>query len=229
MHALNRLSCANPPADATSLCDSTQWITWSGFFTPGQYLTGRGAPEVMTAIATFADPFGGTAVPGRPLSATNLLLCDGALFNDGTLMGCQGDTAATHRALLLATTGQEIGTGAALSGQRMHWTVQLSTPARHVAPIPSGSHFFDGGQIRFALNVSDTTPPRRAEVVIDGAAHPLHVDLGTATLGLLAYFEAPGPGCRSYYFRYVRSDGTVWRYPAAGSLRTFGEGTCTES
>ena len=229
MHALSRLACASPPADPTTLCDSTQWTTFSGFFTPGEYLGGRGAPETMTTIATFADPFGGTALPGRPLAVANLLLCDGILFSDGTLSGCPADTAAIHRAFLLSMASPEIGTGAATSGQRMHWTVLFSTPARHTAPVPSGSHFFDGGQIRFALNVSDTTPPRRAEVVIDGTAHPLHVDLGTATLGLLAYAEAPGPGCRSYHFRYVRGDGTVWRYPATGSLRTFGEGTCTEN
>jgi cysteine-rich repeat protein len=233
VHARTMVDCGITPVDPSRLCDNTVWPTWTGWYSAHscEYCsgTGRGAPETITTIVPFADPFGGTALPGRPLAVANLLLCDGFLFSDGTLGGCQDDPAANHRALVLSTTSPEIGTGVALTGQRMYWTVLFSTPARYTAPIPSGSHFFEGGQIRFALNVSDTAPPRRAEVVIDGTSHPLHVDLGTATLGLLAYAETPGPACRSYHFRYVRSDGTVWRYPAIGALRTFGEGTCTEN
>jgi hypothetical protein len=52
--------------------------------------------------------------------------------------------------------------------------------------------------------------------------------MGTDTNGHWSLAQTMGTACRSYHFEAVDSAGNVWRYPASGELRTYGEGNCTE-
>ena len=40
--------------------------------------------------------------------------------------------------------------------------------------------------------------------------------------------EASAAGCRSYHFEATTQGGLLWRFPASGELRTFGDGSCAE-
>jgi len=63
-------------------------------------------------------------------------------------------------------------------------------------------------------------------VVIDGLAHEMDLDLGTAAAGTYRLDVGRAGSCREYYFLATTAVGETWRYPGPGVFVTDGEGAC---
>jgi hypothetical protein len=142
-----------------------------------------------------------------------------------------------HRKNIMNGAYKEKGTGFAIGpvGRRdenPYWVQDFG--GNHSAwsdrPVAAGSHlFWESSTITFAANFYDDAAPGKAEVIIDGQAHSLSVDLGEANAGTYTVDLPTAGQCRSYFFRFVDNRGESWRYPEKGALITYGEGGCDQA
>jgi hypothetical protein len=153
---------------------------------------------------------------------------------DGSSGACAPDgNGDGHRANLMDGTWQAVGVGYFQGGSGpygSYFTQDFGGKAAGVSPpLVDGSHdLVTGGTTRFFLNYDDAAAPQSVTLELDGAMIPIAVALGTAAAGSYAAEETSGTGCRSYAFLAVDASGTSWRYPASGSLRTYGEDGCSD-
>ncbi len=172
-----------------------------------------------------------------PLNTVNQWLCDevgtpsACAPDDGTASGDDG-----HRTNIMDGSFKALGTGYAYASNDpnhyyYYWTQDFGGKANGpMPPLVDGSHvFYPSGKTTFAANYAATAAPLSVSVVINGTPSSLVRTMGTATQGHWALTQTKGTACRSYHFEAVDAQGLVWRYPAAGELRTYGEGSCTES
>eukprot|EP00727_Mastigamoeba_balamuthi_P009634 m51a1_g5293 hypothetical protein (342) ;mRNA; r:211891-213396 len=149
-----------------------------------------------------------------------------------TLNGCVTDGSAGHRQNIMKIGG-EVGCGVVISGQSLASTCDMSSTA---SPYPaaqmqvaSGAHVTDyanRGKFYFVASWASTAAPTSAPVVVvDGARVPLTLYAGSG--GSATYMSAKtaygsSDACKSYYFLFGSA-----RYPATGSFKTYGIGSCT--
>jgi hypothetical protein len=163
------------------------------------------------------------------------LLVDG-LVCDATGGQCAQDRTAQagHRTNIMSSSFTLIGTGYApdtKSTWRSYW-VQDFAASDSVSgpPLVAGCHdFLAAGKTSFLLNYRDTgnQPPVSVQVVLDGTAYNMTLDLGTPAAGTYRLDVAKSGACRRYYFQAITAAGQSWRYPGPGVFLTDGEGACT--
>lgn len=162
---------------------------------------------------------------------------DSALFAwacDGSSGACAPDgNGDGHRANLMSAGWQALGVGyfaLATSPYDWYWTQDFGAKADGpTPPLVDGSHdLVAGSTVRFFANYYDAAPPQSVDVNLDGTVLPLALALGAEGRGTYALEAASGTSCRSYFFVAVDAGGATWRYPASGTLHTYGEGGCTE-
>lgn len=137
-----------------------------------------------------------------------------------------------HRAAIMNGSATELGVGHAVILSH-YWVQDYGVRTFAVtSPIASGSHIIPAsGQIRFMVNVDDpagTAPPQSVSLFLNGVSQTMPLHMGTADRGTYGLTVPTATACRSYYFRVVAANGQIWRYPASGEYRTFGEGGCTQ-
>jgi hypothetical protein len=203
---------ARTPCFSHDSCDGTSWATRIRSY---YSLSGSIGENIA-------------AGPSDPRHAMNLWLCDasgGSCCADGA--SCDG-----HRRNMMNGGWRALGTGHGyVSGAPYgHYWTQDFGGASDLAepPLVDGSHLAVGAETVFLANWSAAAPPRSIAVVVDGAATPLALDLGTAARGTWSARTPRGTACRSYHLQAVDVDGGSWRVPATGEYRTFGEGSCAE-
>jgi hypothetical protein len=104
--------------------------------------------------------------------------------------------------------------------------VQVTVPF-----LVDGTHLFiEGGVTSFWANYYDPsiTAPQAARIYVDGQPHDLTLTLGSFFSGTWMLDLPTASDCRSYSFFFVDGYGQEHWYPESGSLRTYGEGACTE-
>lgn len=178
-----------------------------------------------------AGSIGENVAMGYPTAKTvvDVWLCDetgGQCAADGTL-------AAGHRTNMVNDNFRQIGTGYAVDASvawRRYWVQDFASNApTSRPPTVAGCHdFLESGRTSFLLNYYDRSdqPPRVVEVVIDGLAHEMDLDLGTAAAGTYRLDVGRAGSCREYYFLATTAVGETWRYPGPGVFVTDGEGAC---
>jgi hypothetical protein len=166
--------------------------------------------------------------PADPRHAMSMWLCDasgGSCCADRT--SCDG-----HRANIMNAGYRALGPGYAhVSGNYQNYWTQDFGGASDAPSVPlvDGSHlFFPGGRITFLANLVDSGAPRSVKLVLSGSEVTMDLDLGSAASGTYAASVAVGSACRAYHFVAVDATGVSWRYPAAGELQTYGEGSCAD-
>eukprot|EP00727_Mastigamoeba_balamuthi_P001004 m51a1_g10900 hypothetical protein (415) ;mRNA; f:32733-34537 len=150
---------------------------------------------------------------------------DGSQFN---LNNCPEDgPSAGHRSNIM-TMGGEVGCGVAISGSTMISTCDTSTQqssySNSQTQVASGAHVTDvlhKGKFYFIASSASAVPS--ASVIVDGRRIAMKPYAGTTT-----YTTDPVPftsteRCHSYYFQFSST-----RFPAQGSYKTFGIGSCAE-
>ncbi len=159
-----------------------------------------------------------------PFSAVVVLLEDGGAL-DGTM-------EAGHRTNIMSPNFLEAGNGYCydFTTDYDNWyTTDFGAQDGFVAPpsLVDGTHLFlASGTTSFWANYysSEGTAVASAKVYVEGVSYDLSQDLtGTWSVDLPS-----GDGCRSYTFQFVDGEGETLWYPVVGSLRTWGEGGCTE-
>lgn len=203
-----------------SSCDGTAWNTRiRSYYTETQTLgeniaTGEATPQATVRQWLLDERTGGVVPADKTTCGTGR--CDG------------------HRYNIMDPTYREMGTGYAHGTVAWYhfWVQDLAAGAPDYSNrIAAGSHLFlVNGRTTFMANYyhSGGGAPTQSTVVIDGVEQNLTLSLGTAVRGTYTLEVARGTACRSYYFRFVDSQGTTWRYPENGALRTFDEGSCAE-
>ncbi len=162
-----------------------------------------------------------------PFSAIVALILDG-----GALDGTGG---AGHRTNIMSTLFHEMGAGygyGAGSTYHSYYTEDFGGGAADfTSPLAAGTHMFTGdGNTTFMASYRSGggVPVQTAELVVDGASHPMSLDFGAATQGTWRCILPTAGSCRTYYFKFTDTHAAVWLYPEAGQLRSFGEGGCAE-
>jgi hypothetical protein len=187
----------------------------------------------IAAYYTLSGTMGENIAAGYPdaRAAMNAWLCD----QSGA--ACCADHAACdgHRRNMMSGAFHALGAGYASRAGSPYGTyftqdfggVATALPA--TPPLVDGAHLlFPPGQTTFLANYFASADPRSVTLVLDGASHPLALELGVAARGSWSVALARGAGCRSYHFEAVDGPGAGWRFPASGELRTAGEGSCAE-
>jgi hypothetical protein len=192
-----------------------------------------GTPWTMRIASFYAAGAGGeniAAGAGDPRAVVNSWLCDStgkACCRDG--QSCDG-----HRRNLMNARFRGSGFGYATNTSKHYWTQDLAgglVPAVPATPLIDGAHTLIGTTAtKFLANYRDAAgAPRSVTLVLNGARIAMMRDLGTATRGTFAASRPRAAVCRSYHFESVDYAGRVWRYPAAGEFRTYGEGACVRN
>jgi len=161
-------------------------------------------------------------------------LVDGLLCDAVGGQCAQDRTAqAGHRTNIMSSSFNLLGAGYAPDTRsiwRHYWVQDFASgePADR-PPVVAGCHdFLVTGKTSFLLNYRDTTeqPPASVQVVLDGTAYNLPLDLGTPAAGTYRLDVTKSGTCREYYFLAVTGSGQRWRYPGPGVFLTEGEGAC---
>ncbi|MBD3418606.1 MAG: hypothetical protein GF398_00665 [Chitinivibrionales bacterium] len=154
--------------------------------------------------------------------------------------GARWKSGDGHRKNIMNAQYFDIGTGYAYgkpqnySNAQPFWVQDFGTATSQFSgyALPAASHIFPGSnKIRFLVCYYDDSrkKPQQAGIVIDGEVFKLHLHLGSEAQGTYLYETDESFRCRSYHFVFSDGDGTAWRYPEAGQLRTYGEGNCSQS
>ncbi len=181
-------------------------------------------------VISFYYPFwalGENIVAGNivtPYRAVVILLEDGGAL-DGT-------SEAGHRTNIMSPGFMEAGNGYCYDPATSYdnwYTTDFGTQEGFVAPpsLVDGTHLFiTSGTTSFWANYYDPdgTAVSSAKVFVEGVSYDLSQDL----LGTWSIDLPSGSDCRSYTFQFVDGEGQTLWYPVVGSLRTWGEGGCTE-
>jgi hypothetical protein len=195
-------------------CDGTSWVTRIASFYPA----GGGGENIAAGMAD-------------PRASVNALLCD----SSGGVCCPDGKSCDGHRRNIMAARFRAVGVGYAKSATgKSLWTQDFSgslpaaTPA---TPLVDGAHLLMGTTTtKFLANYRDAAgAPRSVTLVLGTTRVAMTLDIGQRTRGTFVASSNRAAGCRSYHFEAVDSAGRKWRYPASGSLRTYGEGSCLQS
>ncbi len=150
---------------------------------------------------------------------------------------CAGDntSAAGHRTNIVSGTYQQMGAGFAGEGSgswSRYWVQDFASnpPAERPVPVAGCHDFLVAGRTSFLLNYRDAAGqrPESVQVVVDGTAYEMALDLGAPAAGTYRLDLARGGTCREYHFEAVTAAGERWRYPGPGVFVTSGEGSCGE-
>lgn len=197
-------------------CNGTSWATRVSSYYPNAITKGE------NIAAGYFDP----------TSTINALLID----SFGGPIPADGSGTDGHRKNIMSSTFTEFGNGYAIgpNSYGRYYTQDFAKPTTASAicsPIPSATHVFQSGMIHFMANFYDTAnaAPRSAQVFIDGVPSTMAVYLGTAARGTYRYSTTTSATCRSYHFEFRDASNTLYRYPAHGEFRTFGEASSTEN
>jgi hypothetical protein len=219
LHADDRLDCIDTSHDPHALCDGTGFWTWIQAWKP---------PSITSGVAHhWKRPID----RALPLWFVTSFICDGLLRSDGKLFECVSDTSehAGHRDILvLSSKERQLGAVYLDAGDKGFLSGETTREAPPEFPMVTAGHFYRGNQIVFAANVEVTVAPRSVSLIIGAQRLPLTPALGTTTRGMYARLETAGTACRTYHFELVDGAGRGWRYPARGSFRTHGEGSCRD-
>lgn len=140
-----------------------------------------------------------------------------------------------HRKNIMNSKFMEMGSGSyqgmATGKLRDYWTQDFGSKAATTYPIASGA--FDEivtGTYTFLANYFDASgkAPQSSEIILDGVATHLTLELGSAAKGTYTLNVPKGDGCMNYYFEFTDGDGAQWRYPENMTLSTV-EGTVCEN
>lgn len=165
-------------------------------------------------------------IPLDPFEAVVMWLEDGG-EPDGMTAG--------HRANIMNSVFTEGGAGhcySPITTFRDYYTFdfggrELDDPP----PLVDGAHLFImGGTTSFWANyyAPGGAAPLTAKVYVEGVPWEMTQLMGATDTGTWTADIATADSCRSYVFQMVDSAGQTHWYPQAGSLRTWGEGGCTE-
>lgn len=195
-------------------CDGTTWSTRIRNYDPE------------------AQNIGENIAAGYP-SAKDLvdnLLCDAS----GGQCAQDKTSQAGHRSNIMSSAFTAMGAGYAPDTKTTwrHYWVQDFASGNLVGkpPLVAGCHdFLTAGKTSFLLNYRDISnlPPASVQVVIDGVAQNMTLDLGAPAAGTYRLDTTKAANCRQYYFLAVTGAGQSWRYPGPGVFLTAGEGSCT--
>lgn len=188
---------------------------------------GTSAPTRVSSFLTPPCAFNGEAVLWGltdPRRRINLWLCDRV----GGLCCADGDYCDGHRDLLMSAGHAALGAGDASDYAVLDYARGCDG---YRPPLVDGSHIFFGGETRFLASYFDSPgyPPQQVVLVLGGVEHAMSLDIGQAQAGTYSVALTTAGECRSYHFRATTSPGLIYRFPASGELRTYGEGSCTES
>lgn len=194
-------------------CDGTPWSEriW-GFYPQARMIGENIAAGYSTAKA-----------------AVDAWLCDevgGQCAGDGT-------AAAGHRTNMMNPGLRSAGIGYspdAQGGWRSLWVQDLASNEPTIKPpLVAGCHdFLLAGKMTFLANYRDPSgnAPISVQVVLDGVAYEMGLDIGVAAAGTYRLDVARAATCREYYFTAHIAGGESWRYPGPGVFLTDGEASC---
>ncbi len=196
-------------------CDGTPWSDRIWSYDPQARTIGENIGAGYTGAKSFVE----------------VLLCDAS----GGQCAQDKTSQAGHRTNMMSASFTAIGTGYAMNPKglyRYYWVQDFASDGlASQPPIVAGCHdFLTTGKTSFLLSYRDTTnqPPISVQVVIDGVAYNMLLDLGTPAAGTYRLDVSKAGNCREYYFLAVTAAGQAWRYPGPGVFLTAGEGTCSE-
>ncbi len=195
-------------------CDGTPWSEriW-GFYPQAKMLSENIAAGYSTAKA-----------------AVDAWLCD----QTGGQCATDGASAAGHRTNIMSAGLRQAGMGYAPDTHgtwRFLWVQDfVSNEPASKPPLVAACHdFLLSGKTSFLLNYRDPTdrPPISVQVVVDGIAHDMSLDLGAAAAGTYRLDTGRAASCREYYFVATTASGETWRCPGPGVFLTEGEAACS--
>jgi hypothetical protein len=118
----------------------------------------------------------------------------------------------------------------AQGGWRSLWVQDLASNEPTIKPpLVAGCHdFLLAGKTTFLANYRDPSgnAPISVQVVLDGVAYAMGLDIGVAAAGTYRLDVARAATCREYYFTARIAGGESWRYPGLGVFLTDGEASC---
>jgi hypothetical protein len=195
-------------------CDGTAWSDRIRSYDPQARTIGENIGAGYTSAKIFVDG----------------LVCDAS----GGQCAQDKTSQAGHRTNIMSASFGVTGTGYApdtKSTWRYYWVQDFaSSDSASGPPIVAGCHdFLTAGKTSFLLNYRDTgnQSPASVQVVIDGVAYTMTLDLGTPAAGTYRLDVSKAASCRQYYFQAVTASGQSWRYPGPGTFLTDGEGSCS--
>ena len=155
-------------------------------------------------------------------SGAHSVVYEGWLYSDG------------HRENMLSAAWNELGTGFPTEDPTKVYVQDFGGGGLAGQPITtSGTHYplhlepEDLGDFYVAVHDPEGSPSS-ARLVLDGEAHSMNIDRGSATM--LTYSvaaDAGEPRCAEYYFVVTRVTGEAVYYPSTGSLHApIGDVSC---
>ncbi len=133
-----------------------------------------------------------------------------------------------HRENIMWPDFREYANGVAFSSRNEPYYTQNFGSAAPASfhPMKSGTGFNDGFSLdyTFLVDFQATDAPDLVEVVVNGEAHPMELQLGTATAGVYGFvLPELAPACVEYWFRATTGEQVV-TLPEDGA---YGTGECT--
>ncbi|EFA83743.1 hypothetical protein PPL_02810 [Heterostelium album PN500] len=163
------------------------------------------------------------------LDIINYWICEKTLtgkecYPDGTKDG--------HRVALMSSKYNTVGTSRVVNDTsrfKTYWTQDFELNGCNKvppSPIPSGSHTFVNNKLRYLAAWSSTAAPTSVKIHLnqrllsDEKQYQLSLHLGSASKGIYMYEPDTYNECQSYFFTFTTADGTTYRYPTSGFLKT---------
>ncbi|BHH85306.1 CAP domain-containing protein [Desulforhopalus sp. 52FAK] len=137
-----------------------------------------------------------------------------------------------HRKNIMNSQYQDFGPGYAYSSSRAwyhFWVQDFGGGPHDYYAIASGSHLYlSDGYISFMATYYDPdgNAPQSAQVVINGVPYELNHHLGSSSNGSYQLQLADDNDCLDYYFQFVDSDNSSWRYPETTELSNNPDQAC---
>lgn len=146
------------------------------------------------------------------------------MYEPSSTTQCQFTFANGHRWNILTSSGG-VGTGVSF-----RYVGDFGNPATTSGKIPSAAHHpQQASSVELWANWYDSAGPSASSAVVDGVAHPMTLQRGTALNGAFrAVVQNVGSGCHRYYFLFRDAAGAVVRYPANGTFAIGTGGDCPD-
>jgi hypothetical protein len=147
------------------------------------------------------------------------------MYEATTSSGCGFSEQNGHRWLLLNTNGSA-GFGNSDAWYTGDFMLAGATPTK----IASGAHDPQvGPTVDFWANWYDTAAPKSAALVLDGTAHPLSLERGSATNGAWhTQLANLGTSCHRYYYQFTDSTNATLTFPGTGSYGVGDPASCPD-